>query len=356
MAAVEREVRSAHPYLMYEQIRSQPDAIAALLERERGNCAALAEQLRDRRRIYVVGIGTSWHAALAGAALLRSGPESFAVNSFEFCTDTPPLGADDAAIVLTHTAAKQASFDALNLARERGALTVAVASTEPRGSLDAAHTVIHTCPPETSAAYTVSYTTALTALAMLDAALGGQPGALAQLPELARATLALEPQIQALAAQHAERRRFAFAGWGAERATAYEAALKIKETSRANCEGFQIEQLLHGPFCELDADALLTIIASDAPDRGRAADLTRAAIALGASVWAIYRDGADTALAAAGAELLRLPTAPRRAQPILSIIPLQLFTYRLALVRGTNPDLFQLDDPAQSAAFEQYSL
>lgn len=356
MAAVEREVRSAHPYLMYEQIRSQPDAIAALLERERGNCAALAARLRDRRRIYVVGIGTSWHAALAGASLLRSGPEAFAVNSFEFCTDTPPLGADDAAIVLTHTAAKQASFDALNLARERGALTVAVASTEPRGSLDAADAVIHTCPPETSAAYTVSYATALTALAMLDAALAGQPDALDRLPELTRGTLALEPHIQALAAQHAERRRFAFAGWGAERATAYEAALKIKETSRANCEGFQIEQLLHGPFCELDADALLTIIASDAPDRGRAADLTRAATALGASVWAVCHDGADADLAAAGAELLRLPSALRRAQPILSIIPLQLFTYRLALARGANPDLFRLDDPAQAAAFEQYSL
>ena len=123
MAAVEREVRYEHPYLMHEQIHSQADAIASVIERERAHCAALAKSLRSRRRIYIVGIGTSWHAALAGASILRSGPEAFAVNSFEFCTDTPPVGADDAVIVLSHRGTKQASFDALDAARERRART-----------------------------------------------------------------------------------------------------------------------------------------------------------------------------------------------------------------------------------------
>ena len=355
MAAVEREVRSAHPYLMYEQIRSQPDAIAAVLDRERERCAELAEWLRSLRRIYIVGIGTSWHAALVGAGILRSGPEAFAVNSFEFCTDTPPIGGDDAAIILSHRGTKQSSYDALDVARECGALTIAVTSTEPGPRITASDALIHTIPPETSAAYTVSYTTALAVLAMLDAALADEPNAVDDLPDLAQRTLDLEAGVQAIAQRHAERRRFVFAGWGSERATAYEAALKIKETSRANCEGFQLEQLLHGPFCELDADALLTIIASDAPDRGRASDVARAAKALGASVWAICHGQANS-LSDAGADVLRLPSAPQRLQPILSVIPLQLFTYHLALARGTNPDLFQLDDPAQAAAFEHYSL
>lgn len=355
MAAVEREARYEHPYLMHEQIHSQADAIASVIERERAHCAALAERLRSRRRIYIVGIGTSWHAALAGASILRSGPEAFAVNSFEFCTDTPPVGADDAVIILSHRGTKQASFDALDAARERGALTIVVASTEPGPRITAADELIHTIPPETSAAYTVSYTTALSALAMLDAALAGEPDALDSFPELVRRALETEPEAQRVVEREAERRRFVFAGWGAERATAYEAALKIKETSRASCEGFQIEQLLHGPFCEMDADCLLTLIVSHTPDRGRAVDLARAAQALGAPVWAIC-PGQSDALAEAGADVLQIPAGPPRLRPILSVIPLQLFTYHLALARGTQPDLFQLDDPAQAAAFGQYSL
>ncbi len=355
MAVVQRKVRSAHPYLMYEQIQSQPGAIAALLERERGLCAELAERLRGRRRIYLVGIGTSWHAALAGAAMLRSGPEVLPANSFEFCTDTPPLGTDDAVIILSHRGTKRSSYDALDLARARGAFTIAVTSMEPGPRITAADALIHTCPLETSSAYTVSYTTILTALAMLDAAMGGGSGELERLPGLAAEVLALEPAVQAVVERHAGRRRFVFAGWGASRANAYEAALKIKEASRADCEGFQLEQLLHGPFCDLDADCLLVLIASNTPDRGRAANLAQAARSLGAPLWAICHGHAD-ALAAAGADVLRLPAAAPALEPVLNVIPLQLFTYHLALARGANPDLFQQDDPHQAAAYEHISL
>ena len=355
MAASHPAVRSAHPYKMYDQIVSQADQIATVLERERERCAELAERLGRCRRIYLVGIGTSWHAALAGAALMRSGPEVLPVNSFEFCTDTPPIGADDAAIILSHTGAKRVSYEALDVAREQGAFTIAVSSTEPGPRVAVADELIHTCPGETSAAYTVSYTTALTVLAMLDAAMAGELEALERLPGLVVEVLATEPQVQNVVEQHAARRRFVSAGWGSGRANAYEVALKIKETSRSNCEGFQIEHLLHGPFCELDADCLLTVIASAEPDRGRAADLVRAARALGAPVWALCHAEPDE-LEAAGADVLRLPGASSRIEPILSVIPLQLFTYHLALARGTHPDLFQQDDPLQAAAYAQVSL
>ncbi len=365
MAASQPAVRSAHPYKMYDQIVSQADQIATVLERERDRCAELAERLGRCRRIYLVGIGTSWHAALAGAAMMRSGPEVLPVNSFEFCTDTPPIGAEDAAIILSHTGAKRVTYEALDVAREQGAFTIAVSSTEPGPRVAVADELIHTCPGETSAAYTVSYTTALTVLAMLDAAMAGESEELERLPGLVVEVLAMEPAVRKVVEQHAERRRFVSASWGSGRATAYEVALKIKETSRADCEGFQIEHLLHGPFCELDADCLLTVIASNTPDRGRAVDLVRAARALGAPVWAVCHGHADE-LAAAGAEVLRLPSPARpvepilgaalRVEPILGVIPLQLFTYHLALARGTHPDLFQQDDPLQAAAYAQVSL
>ena len=161
--------------------------------------------------------------------------------------------------------------------------------------------------------------------------------------------------MKAVVADHRDKRRFVSAGWGANTANAYEVALKIKETSRADCEGFQIEQLLHGPFCSLDPDCLLTVIATPGNDRGRAGDLARAAAALGAPVWALS-NRPDDGLAEAGARIFPLPETPAYLTPIASVVPLQLFTYHLALARGTHPDLFQQDVPGQAAARVHYDL
>ena len=181
-----------------------------------------------------------------------------------------------------------------------------------------------------------------------DNGLDALPGQVAQI-------LAAEDDVKAVVADHQDKRRFVSAAWGANRANAYEVALKIKETSRADCEGFQIEQLLHGPFCSLDSDCLLTIIATPGDDRGRALDLTRAAAALDAPVWALS-NRPDDGLADAGARVFPLPDCSPMLTPIASVVPLQLFTYHLALARGTHPDLFQQDIPGQAAARVHYDL
>ena len=351
--------RNAHPYRMYDAIAAQPEAIASVIASQREQCAAVAETLAGRRRIYVVGIGTSWHAALVGAAMLTDGPEAFAANSFEFCTDTPPVTSDDAVIVISHRGTKRSSYDALDVAVARGAYTVAITSINPGPRIQVANAGIRTVAQEVSAAFTVSYTTALTVLAMLNLGLAGRlndgDNGLSQLPQQIAQIMAAEDDVKGVVADHHARRRFISAGWGAHRANAYEVALKIKETSRADCEGFQIEQLLHGPFCSLDADCLLTLIAPDVADRGRALDLTRAARELGAPVWALT-NRANGELADAGARIFTLPDGAPSLMPIASVVPLQLFTYHLALARGTHPDLFQQDVPAQAAARACYDL
>ena len=95
------------------------------------------------------------------------------------------------------------------------------------------------------------------------------------LPQQIADILGAEEDVRTVVAEHHAQRRFISAGWGANRANAYEIALKIKETSRADCEGFQTEQLLHGPFCSLDSDCVLTLIAPAGEDRGRSVDLAR---------------------------------------------------------------------------------
>ena len=351
--------RNGHPYRMYDAIVSQPDAIAAVIKSQRERCAEIGAMLAGKRRIYVVGIGTSWHAALVGAAIMTDGPECFACNSFEFCTATPNVTPDDAVIVISHRGTKRSSYDALDVAMAKGAYTVAITSTDPGPRIQAADVGIQTVAQETSAAFTVSYTTALTVLAMLNLAMGGRLDAgdngLGELPQQVAQILAAEDDVKAVVAAHHDKRRFVSAGWGANRANAYEVALKIKETSRADCEGLQIEQLLHGPFCALDSDCLLTIIATPGDDRGRTVDVARAAAALGAPVWALS-NRPDDGLADAGARVFPLPDCPPMLTPVASVVPLQLFTYHLALARGTHPDLFQQDVPGQAAARVHYDL
>ena len=351
--------RAQHPYRMYDAITSQPDAIASVIASQREQCAEVGRTLAGKRRIHIVGIGTSWHAALVGASIMSAGPEAFAHNSFEFCTATPSVTADDGVIVISHRGTKRSSYDALDVAVAKGAYTVAITSTDPGPRIQVADVGIRTVEQETSAAFTVSYTTALTALAMLNLAMAGSLEAddngLAELPQQIAQILAAEDDVQTVVADHEDRRRFISAAWGANTANAYEVALKIKETSRADCEGFQIEQLLHGPFCSLDPDCLLTIIATPGDDRGRALDLTNAAAALGAPVWALGNRSNDS-LSDAGARVFPLPDTSSYLTPITSVVPLQLFTYHLALARGTHPDLFQQDDPGQAAARVHYDL
>lgn len=351
--------RTRHPYFMYDAIVGQPDAIRSVICAQKERCAEVAAELSRKRRIYVVGIGTSWHAALVGASIMDAGPEAFACNSFEFCVSPPRVTSDDAVVVISHRGTKRSSYDALDVANSLGAYTVAITSTDPGPRILAADAGIRTVEQEKSAAFTISYTTALTALAMLNLGMAGRlddpTNGLNAFPGQIDGILGAEEDIRELVADHHPRRRFISAGWGPNRANAYEVALKIKETSRTDCEGFQTEHLLHGPFCSIDSDCMLTLIAPAGEDRGRSVDLAQAARELGTPVWALT-NRPDDGLADAGAITFPLPDCPPYLMPIASVVPLQLFTYHLALARGTHPDLFQQDDPLQAAARTHYDL
>lgn len=349
------EPRAGHPYKMHDMMRSQPSAIAELLGRERSTLSRIAERLAGRRRIWIVGIGTSWHAAMIVERMLSSGPEASGCNSFEFTASPPRIEAGDACIVISHRGTKRASYEALDFANERGLYTVAITSTEPGERILAADDAIRTCPQEQSAAYTVSLTTALAAAAQLEAEMSGRPDAVEPLPDLVAAALELEPQAAALAGQEAERERYVFAGAGTAQFNAAEAALKVRETSRANAEGWQIEHLLHGPFQGLGEDMLTMMIDEGGEQRGRDLELLRAASALGAETCVITNGRADR-YSGAGAEVIELQQAPPLLAPIAGVVPLQLFAYHLALARGTHPDLFQQDIAGQAAAFAHFNL
>jgi glucosamine--fructose-6-phosphate aminotransferase (isomerizing) len=365
----QQEVRQGHPYFMHDAILNQPQAMEDMLRKHATQAQEVAATIAKKRRLYLVGIGTSWHAALVArhwfSRFASPALEVQAWHSFEFCGYPPPLSAEDAVIIISHRGTKTYSFLALEMAKAHGAYTVSITSTDPGPRIQVADSSLHTVAPERSAAFTISYTTALTVLALLATAVGSWTDNSEELPAL-RAQLEDVPQkvtqvlTRSAAIQQAVRRfqsrgRFICAGWGPNTANAYEVALKIKETSATDSEGIQIEQLLHGPFCSVDSTCLITMIAPPGPGYERALNVARASMEVGAPVWALVQEE-DSLLSGLVTETFTLPPVSEFWSPLLYVIPLQLFTYYLALARGTHPDLFQQDNPKQAAARRHYDL
>ena len=149
--------RTGHPYYMHDAILRQPAALAEMQDKHAQTVRPLAVELAAKRHIYIVGIGTSWHAVLVaehwfrrlvGAAVPVDG-----CHSFEFCAYPPPLTGDDAVIVVSHRGTKTYSFLALELAKAQGAYTVSITSTAPGPRLQIADAELNTVEPEVSAAF-----------------------------------------------------------------------------------------------------------------------------------------------------------------------------------------------------------
>src|SRR5205814_983698 len=132
-------------------------------------------------------------------------------------------------------------------------------------------------------------------------------------------------------------------------ATALEAALKMCEANHATALGFNCEQFLHGPWAALEAEDVVFLIAPPGPSHERCLAVARVVQAVGAPLVALAHEG-DEAIAPLAAETIALPPVNELLSPILAVVPLQLFTYHLALLRRVNPDTMRADQPAHGRA------
>jgi len=310
---------SAQPGTHLEtQIRSQPDELSHLLtsEKTREQIHGAAEGLQRSRRIWLVGTGTSHHAAILGAGMLQdAGRSAVAVSSMRFVVWAPIVGPDDAIIVITHTGETAYALAARALATTAGLHVITITK---RGT-PFPHAV-ETSPAETSETYTVSYTTTLLVLAMIAKEMGADSitdDALALIPGAVRAAIEA-PGTETI---QVPQRSLVIAGAGPAAFTAREGALKLREGARVLAEGHDIEYLLHGSAVPLSAnDGLLSLMTPEA-------------------------DGFVEAVTAA-AEAEGIPSY-RLAEPaplpmLLAQIPLtvrlQLLALRFAIERGQDPD------------------
>ena len=360
--------RTAHPYYLYDAIHAQPALIEKVLAR-RASIERAAYAAAEKNRITFVGIGTSLHAAQIAELWMREFTSGrmwpHFEQSFELVNHPIAFGPNDAVIVITHTGTTTASIAALRAARAAGALTIAITGEMSGAEIRGADYHIETCDQEVSFAYTKSYTTALATLAVLLHRIAESKKLLApgidshsidRIPELIRQALTLEPEIRTVAKKIAPLSRIDLFGAGVGWPTAREGALKIKESCYIAAEGFETEEVLHGPFSEIDSRAALIGLLTGRPSDDRARQILRAAGELKTLRVAVVTPSANHNISAEYTFVVpdASPETGEWLAAFTHLVPLQLLNYFIALERGLNPDTGRQDQPAHAAASRQY--
>ena len=337
--------RNIAGYRLYGALTSQPAELARLLDAPEPVEDA-ARAIAAAARVFTIGIGTSFNAAAVGANMLRlAGVDARPWSSHDFAAYPPALRGGDAAIVYTHSGAKQYSLRALEHLADAAVPTVLLTSSESRVDLDALPAqpiVLRTTTRDPSAMFTVSHTAAMLLTARIaDAVRPGCLGDLAAVPAAVAQALALEPNIEALARQWQGKRTIVALGAGPHEPAAHELAIKVPEAARVPSRGYAVEQFLHGPQVQIDPTDAFMLFAAPGPALERTEQAAGFLLDFGAAVaWASPVEGPE------GATWLPLPDVGEALAPIVEVVPAQLLAGHLAALEDVDGDSFRLDDDA----------
>jgi glucosamine--fructose-6-phosphate aminotransferase (isomerizing) len=290
-------------------IKRQPDDLRRIVP-DWAPVEAVAPRLAGRR-VFIVGTGTSWHAANQGAFFLRlAGVDALPVSAADCALWGPAPAAADALVLLSHRGTKHFTSVVLERARSQGVSTVAI------GGQGAPGADVETVAQETSGTFTASHLGALVRLAQFAMILGAELGDLDQVPgAVADAVDAPTPGVEL------PERGLQFLGAGPNQWTAAEGALKVREAAHLFTEGLAAEQVLHGPGFALGPRDALVVLDGGGPGSERVGQLADAIEGLGTRVYRF--------------------AATELGEP-LSIFPLTVVVQRIAsdfaIQLGTDPD------------------
>jgi glucosamine--fructose-6-phosphate aminotransferase (isomerizing) len=341
------ELRPGPPWVMEEMIAAQAATVEAIVA---ADVSALALAARGAGPRAVVGCGTSHHAAMGIAEMLRgAGIEAVARQAFEAALD-PQRGGW--VLGVSHEAGTRATTHALRSARVAGSATGLVTAVPGGAAAEFADAVAVTPLVDRSWCHTVGYTSPLAVGLALAAGDAMAPAARAAI----EAGAAARPATAAMAAALGGCDRLLVVGGGADRVTAHELTLKIEEACHLPTAMRDIETLLHGHLPAADERTGLVLVLADrragTTRRSRAEALLRACARIGIRCAVLATDPVADALAPAGqAPVPASPGLPDAAAALLgAAVPLQLLALELALVRGRNPDLIRREEAAYREA------
>jgi glucosamine--fructose-6-phosphate aminotransferase (isomerizing) len=354
--------RTAHPFYTYDMIHEIPASFRETIRRCAEPAAREAANLADRPFLAFTGSGTAFYAALLAQRYAAATPgdriRSAAVTAFELGHYGPRMDRSSGAIGISHSGITKTTVDALRDARATGARTIGVTHFSDRPIRAVSDAVLLAGnSPDLSRCHTKCY--AGGALAAAQVALEWRVSAaheprsriepmvtaLEAMPQVIDKTIRKSEKLaEEMAQRHLARRSVGVFGAGPNLSTAFEAALKIRETSFLPVLGMEIEDFLHGSWQSLEPASLIFVVGTKGRSHARALDLARTARTVGTHVVAIASEG-DRGMAEAATESFEVPEADELLSPFVNIIPLYLFAYFSSVKRGFNPDLLRYSDP-----------
>jgi len=356
--------KGGYRHFMLKEIHEQPravrDTLLGRLGLEEGEVhleelGPAAEALRRVAEVTLLACGTSWHAALLGKFLLEqvAGIPTEVDYGSEFRYRTPLVGEETLAVAITQSGETADTLAAFREAKKLGALPVAICNVQ--GSMitrEAAGSLLTHAGPEIGVASTKAFTAQIAALALLALHLGRLRGSLssdrcrdllqglARVPHLMERALEMSGPVEDLARQLVDAREFLYLGRGINYPIALEGALKLKEISYIHAEGYPAGEMKHGPIALIDER--LPVVALCPPGRTYEKMLgnVQEVKARGGRVIAVAAEG-DTALRRTlepQDSVLEVPATDELWSPLLTVIPLQLLAYHVAVRAGRDVD------------------
>jgi glucosamine--fructose-6-phosphate aminotransferase (isomerizing) len=348
-------------HFMAKEIHEQPEAlrqcIAGRVTRDGRihleEIAGLGEAIRAATRIELVACGSAYYAALVGAAALEewTGLPARATVGSEFRYGPPPLDERTLVIAVTQSGETADTIAPTRHARERRCPVIAVTNTVGSAITREADAVVFLqAGPEIAVAASKTFTSQVTTLVILAAAIARERGALGAdlerelagalhgLPAAAQRALdAAAATAPAVARRYVNMKGFMYVGRGYAMPTALEGALKLKEVSYVHAEGYAAGELKHGPISLLDAEYPLVAVATRSAVYDKTISNVMEGRARDARVIAVATEG-DDQIPRYADDVWFVPPVHDALSPVLAIIPLQLFAYHVAVARGTDVD------------------
>jgi len=369
-APVEREIKETtfssdaidkggYRHFMLKEIHEQPRVLADTLEGRIAGGKVLIEilgvdaatLLEKTQSVHIVACGTSYHAGLVARYWIESlaGVPCTAEIASEYRYRSPVVKDGTLFITISQSGETADTLAALKLAKARGYLTQLAVCNVPESSIvrESELVLMTRAGPEIGVASTKAFTTQLVALALFSLALGRVKGLsekryasgvrqLEQLPAMVAEALKLDEQIQAMAERFVDKQHALFLGRGTHWPVAMEGALKLKEISYIHAEAYAAGELKHGPLALVDQDMPVIAVAPNDHLIDKLLSNMEEVRARGGELFVFVEDGVGRGIDSEN--MLVLPASGEIAAPVVFTIPLQLLSYHVAVLRGTDVD------------------
>lgn len=358
---IEALEKGGYEHFMLKEIFEQPqsiyDSMRGRLNPTTGEIAmsSLKEyegKLVNAKRIIIIGCGTSWHAGLVAEYLFEDIariPVEVEYAS-EFRYRNPIITEDDVVIAISQSGETADTLAAIELAKSKGATIFGVCNVVGSSIARASHAGAYThAGPEIGVASTKAFTSQVAVLTLIALALGKKRGMISeskyfrliselnQVPEMVSKILTKADEIRKISAVYANSNNALYLGRGYSFPVALEGALKLKEISYIHAEGYPAAEMKHGPIALIDEDMPVFVVATQGPSYHKVVSNIQEVKARKGNIVAIVTEG-DTEVRKTADHVIEIPAVDECLVPMLSVIPFQLLSYDIAVMRNCNVD------------------